>query len=81
MSSRPSIQRSTKSRNQAGCPYLNQTGADAVLDWVSVLAGIDPAALPSELQSELRQLKLQSSTPFPAPAPRRSAPPADRPRA
>jgi hypothetical protein len=63
MNSQSSSQRSTKSRNQAGCPYLNQTGADAVLDWINVLAGIDPAALPSELQSELHQLQLKSSTP------------------
>jgi hypothetical protein len=63
MSSQPAIQRSTKSHNQSGCPYLNQTGAEAVLDWASVLAGIDPAALPSELQSELRRLQLKSSMP------------------
>ena len=49
-----SIQRATASHNRAGCPYLNQAGADAVLDWSSVLAGIDPAALPSELQAELQ---------------------------
>jgi hypothetical protein len=60
MISHSRIQRSTKSRKQVGCPYLNQTGADAVVDWISVLAGIDPAALPSELQSELRQLQLKS---------------------
>jgi hypothetical protein len=63
MISQPSIQRSTKSRNQAGCPYLNQTGAEAVLDWINVLAGIDPAALPSELQSELRRLQIKSGAP------------------
>ena len=56
-----SIQRATASHNRAGCPYLNQAGADAVLDWSSVLAGIDPAALPSELQAELRKLQLKSS--------------------
>ena len=63
MISQPSIQRSTKSHNQDGCPYLNQAGTDAVLDWISVLAGIDLAALPSELQSELRQLQLKSGIP------------------
>ena len=54
------IQRTPKARNRAGCPYLNQNGVDAVLDWNSVLAGIDPAALPSELQSELHRLRLKS---------------------
>ena len=61
MISQPSIQRASASHNCAGCPYLNQAGADAVLDWSSVLAGIDPAALPSELQAELRKLQLKSS--------------------
>ena len=61
MISQCSIQRATKSHNRAGCPYLNQAGADAVLNWSSVLAGIDPAALPSELQAELRKLQLKSS--------------------
>jgi hypothetical protein len=57
-----SLQRDTKSHNQAGCPYLNQSGAEAVLDWSNVLAGIDLAALPSELQAELRRLQLKSGT-------------------
>ena len=61
MISQHSIQRATASHNRAGCPYLNQAGAGAVLDWRSVLAGIAPAALPSELQAELRKLQLKSS--------------------
>jgi hypothetical protein len=63
MSPQSSIQQPAKSHNQAGCPYLNQTGAEAVLDWSSVLAGIDLAALPSDLQAELHQLQLKSGTP------------------
>jgi hypothetical protein len=50
----------TEGRNQAGCPYLNQTGADAVLDWANVLASIDRVSLPQSLQLELQQLQLQS---------------------
>src|SRR5215217_6318095 len=53
MISQHSMPLATRSRNRAGCPYLNQAGADAVLNWVSVLAGIDPATLPSELRAEL----------------------------
>ena len=56
------MQQAITSHNQAGCPYLNQTGVEAVLDWSSVLAGIDPAALPSELQAELHRLQIKSST-------------------
>jgi hypothetical protein len=60
MSYQKSAHQPTRARNRAGCPYLNQTGADAVLDWANVLAGIDPAALPSEIQTELRRLQLKS---------------------
>jgi hypothetical protein len=63
MINRCSMQQATKSHNQAGCPYLNQTGAEAVLDWITVLAKIDPAALPSDLQAELRQLQIKSGAP------------------
>jgi hypothetical protein len=52
--------RPAKARNRAGCPYLDQKGVDAVLDWSSVLAAIDPATLPSELQAELRRLQHKS---------------------
>jgi len=55
-----SVQRATQARNRAGCPYQNQTGVDAVLNWTSVLTGIDPAALTPELQAELRRLQLKS---------------------
>ena len=44
--------------NQAGCPYLNQTGREAVKDWARVLARIDLSALLPELQVELRHLQL-----------------------
>ena len=60
MISQHSMPLATRSRNRAGCPYLNQIGADAVLNWVSVLAGIDPATLPSELRAELGRLQLKS---------------------
>ena len=49
-----------ETRNQAGCPYLNQTGADAVLNWANVLASIDRLSLPQNLQVELQQLQLQA---------------------
>jgi hypothetical protein len=51
---------SAETRNQAGCPYLNQTGSDAVLNWVNILASIDQVSLPQSLQAELRQLQLQA---------------------
>jgi hypothetical protein len=47
----------TATHNQAGCPYLNQTGCEAVKDWASVLARIDLPALPPDLQLELRRLQ------------------------
>jgi hypothetical protein len=50
---------SAETRNQAGCPYLNQTGSDAVLNWANVLASIELLSLPQSLQAELRQLQLQ----------------------
>jgi hypothetical protein len=53
--------RATTAHNQAGCPYLNQTGEDAVLDWASVLAGIDLTTLPADLRAELHQLQLRSA--------------------
>lgn len=46
--------------NRDGCPYLNQTGYDAVLDWANVLASIDCVSLPQSLQLELLQLQLQA---------------------
>ena len=49
-----------ETRNQAGCPYRNQTGADAVLNWANVLASIDRLSLPQSLQVELQQLQLQA---------------------
>jgi len=57
-SDRPS--NSAETRNQAGCPYLNQTGSDAVLNWANILASIDYISLPQSLQLELRQLQLQA---------------------
>jgi len=45
--------------NRMGCPFLNQTGKDAVLEWGNVLARIDLLALPPELQAELEQLRLK----------------------
>ena len=43
--------------NQSGCPYLNQTGYDAVQSWAQVLAQIDLQSLPADLQAELQQLR------------------------
>jgi hypothetical protein len=48
---------SSASHNQAGCPYLNQSGFDAVQRWAQVLEQIDPQILPVELQQELRLLR------------------------
>lgn len=48
---------SSVSHNQAGCPYLNQSGFDAVQKWAQVLDQIDPQTLPAELQHELRLLR------------------------
>jgi hypothetical protein len=45
--------------NRMGCPFLNQTGKDAVLDLGNVLARIDLLGLPPELQAELEQLRLK----------------------
>lgn len=50
----------TEHANQLGCPYLHQTGHQAVRDWANVLASIDTRALPPELQNELRMLRLAS---------------------
>jgi hypothetical protein len=47
----------TATHNQAGCPYLNQTGYDAVQEWAQVLARIDMRTLPPELQLELQRLQ------------------------
>jgi hypothetical protein len=49
--------KATETHNQAGCPYLNQTGRDAVQDWASALARIDPTTLAADLQAELQQLQ------------------------
>ena len=46
--------------NHLGCPYLNQTGSQAVRDWTNVLASIDTRALPPELERELTRLRLAS---------------------
>jgi len=54
-----SARQPSKTHNRAGCPYRDQTGKDAVLDWAGVLAGIDLPALPAELQVELQQLRLR----------------------
>ena len=51
----------TDTHNQFGCPYLDQSGAEAVLDWASVLASIDPANLAPELRSQLQQLRVRSA--------------------
>jgi len=48
---------SSASHNQAGCPYLSQSGFDAVQRWAQVLDQIDPETLPAELQYELRLLR------------------------
>jgi hypothetical protein len=58
----------TATHNQVGCPYLNQTGYDAVQDWAHVLARIDPHLLSVELQVELLQLQLGCSTVEPSKA-------------
>jgi hypothetical protein len=47
----------TPTHNQAGCPYLNQTGCEGVKDWAHVLARIDLRALLPDLQIELRRLQ------------------------
>jgi hypothetical protein len=47
----------SQTHNQAGCPYLNQTGREAVQDWSHVLASIDLVMLPAELQAELQLLR------------------------
>ena len=47
----------TETHNFRGCPYLLQTGPDAVVDWARVLADIDLTALSPDLQAELRQLQ------------------------
>jgi hypothetical protein len=47
----------TETHNRAGCPYLNQTGNDAVQDWASVLVSIDPKTLAADLRAELQQLQ------------------------
>jgi hypothetical protein len=49
-----------ETHNQAGCPYLDQTGADAVLNWAHILASIDRLLLPENLRIELQQLQLQA---------------------
>jgi hypothetical protein len=48
-----------ETHNQAGCPYLNQTGSDAVRDWASVLASIDLTTLTADIQAELQQLRMR----------------------
>lgn len=60
MSYQHAVQRANQAHNQAGCPHLNQTGMDAVLDWRGVLAAIDPTQLPAALQAELRRLQLEA---------------------
>jgi hypothetical protein len=50
----------SETRNQAGCPYLNQIGADAVLNWANILASIDRLLLPENLQIELQQLLFEA---------------------
>jgi hypothetical protein len=52
----------SQTHNHAGCPYLNQTGREAVQDWSDVLASIDLAALPAELQAELQLLRLKCAS-------------------
>jgi hypothetical protein len=51
----------TQARNQAGCPYLHQTGRDAVQNWAYVLASIELVTLPADLQLELQDLRLKDS--------------------
>lgn len=51
----------TETHNQMGCPYLNQTGAEAIYEWASVLANIDIESLPPQLQTELQQLRGRQS--------------------
>jgi hypothetical protein len=46
-----------QTHNQAGCPYLYQTGHEAVQEWPNVLAAIDLLALPTDLQAELLELR------------------------
>jgi hypothetical protein len=59
MAHRNSSKRAAAMHNRMGCPFLNQTGKDAVLDWGNVLTRIDLLALPPELQAELEQLRLK----------------------
>ena len=63
MSKQHTAQRAGPAHNQAACPYLNQTGAQAVLNWDGVLAALAAAELPAELQAELRQLQLKPGAP------------------
>jgi hypothetical protein len=51
----------TQTQNQAGCPYLHQTGRDAVQNWAHVLANIDLVTLPADLQTELQHLRLKDA--------------------
>lgn len=57
MSNHPVVP-AAETHNRFGCPYLAQTGPDAILDWARVLANIDLAALSPDLQDELRRLQL-----------------------
>src|SRR5215475_5229585 len=50
-----------ETHNQAGCPYLNQSGEQAVLNWAHILGEIDPQTLPPNLQAELLQLRARAS--------------------
>jgi hypothetical protein len=52
----------TPTHNQAGCPYLNQTGCEAVKDWAQVLARLDLLTLQPDLQVELKRLQLGCSS-------------------
>ena len=54
--------KTSDTHNQLGCPYLNQSGAEAVLDWASVLAAIETAELTPELHSQLQQLRGMTAT-------------------
>ena len=51
----------SETHNQVGCPYQNQSGEQAVLNWVHILAEIDVRTLPPDLQLELRQLCFRPS--------------------
>ena len=57
MSGTTSVQRALPTHNRAGCPYLNQTGREAVQHWAVVLMEIDPQSLPPDLRIELQQLR------------------------